>query len=152
VLGVLTRDGAVDLERTRKLVELARPLQVTFHRAFDVCKDLDRALEDVIATGADRLLTSGGKADALKGVAGIARLRKRAGDRIGIMAGGAIRASNVRNLAIRTGIREVHTSLGANVKSSNGRAKPGTRQDGSKRLLVLERDVRAFKSALESIG
>jgi len=89
VLGILKADATVDRERTRSLIEMSRPLQVTFHRAFDVCKNLDLALEAVIACGADRLLTSGGKADALRGMEQIARLRQAADGRIRIMAGGA---------------------------------------------------------------
>lgn len=153
VMGVLTEKGTVDLTRMRKLIAAARPLQVTFHRAFDVCEDLDRALEDVIACGADRILTSGGKPDAMRGAAKIAHLRKRAGNRIGIMAGGGIRASNVSSLALKTGIREVHTSLSKDVvaKPSDGGAEFGTRQNGHKSFRVLEHDVRAFKSALDSL-
>src|SRR5258708_18749587 len=118
VLGVLTGEDTVDRERTMDLIELARPLQVTFHRAFDVCSDLHRALEDVIACGADRLLTSGGKADAVKGLKMIASLQRSAGDRIRIMARGGIPISNVRFVAVRTGIHQVHTSLSTQVKST----------------------------------
>jgi copper homeostasis protein len=154
VLGVLTKTGTVDIAQTQKLIEAARPLGVTFHRAFDVCRNLDHALEDVIACGADRILTSGGKPDAVQGAARIAQLRKKAGERIAIMAGGGIRASNIGTLALKTGVREVHTSLSRDVKTaaSDGGAELGTRLNGHKSFRVLEHDVRAFKSALESIS
>ena len=148
VLGVLNQNCTVDVAQMRKLIAMARPLQVTFHRAFDVCEDLDRALEDVIASGADRILTSGGKPDAMRGAARIAQLRKRAGDRIGIMAGGGIRASNVRTLALKTGVNEVHTSLSKNVEES---AELGSGQNGQRSYRVFEHDVRAFKAAIEAI-
>ncbi|HEY2469162.1 MAG TPA: copper homeostasis protein CutC [Terracidiphilus sp.] len=148
VMGVLTDKGTVDLARMRKLIATARPLQVTFHRAFDVCEDLDGALEDVIACGADRILTSGGKPDAMRGAARIAELRKKAGDRIGIMAGGGIRASNVRILALKTGVREVHTSLSKNAEET---AELGSAQNGNRSYRVFEHDVRAFRAAVEAI-
>jgi copper homeostasis protein len=153
VLGVLTKDATVDRTHTRSLIELARPLQVTFHRAFDVCSDMDRALEDVVACGADRLLTSGGKADALRGEKKIAHLNQRADRRIRIMAGGGIRASNVRALALRTGIRDVHTSLSTKVKGAafDGGVELDSRQGEFTRYLVNVDDVRAFKSALLEI-
>jgi copper homeostasis protein len=153
VLGALTRDDEVDQPRTRELIQLARPLQVTFHRAFDVCRDMNRALEAVIATGADRILTSGGKTDAVSGMSVIATLQQKAGQRIRVMVGGGIRASNVRSIALHTGIREVHTSL-------NTEAKPGTSgggvdihrlRCGFAPFVITESDVRAFKFALLEI-
>jgi copper homeostasis protein len=153
VLGVLTNENVVDKARTIELIQLARPLQVTFHRAFDVCPEMDRALEDVIACGADRLLTSGGKTDAVKGMNAIAALQRKAGNRIRIMAGGGIRISNVRHVALRTGIREVHTSLSTQVRSTayDGGAEVNALHGGFTRFLVRENDVRAFKSALHTI-
>ncbi len=150
VLGILTAEGVVDGARTVALVEQALALGVTFHRAFDVCSDLDRALGDVIACGADRLLTSGGGPDAVCGGRQIARLRELAGDRIAIMAGGGIRTSNVRRLALRTGVTEVHTSLSApmpNVRR-NGAQNGGLLSDVRVRFLVTADDVRAFKATL----
>jgi copper homeostasis protein len=154
VLGVLTRNDAIDIVRTRELIELARPLQVTFHRAFDVCKDKDRAFEDVIACGADRLLTSGGKADAVKGMSAIARLQQRAANRIRIMAGGGLRVSNVRDVVVHTGIREVHTSLSANAKSAafDGGAEIHALHSGFTPFVLSEVDVRAFKAVLNEIS
>jgi copper homeostasis protein len=153
VLGVLTRDDVVDRAQTRELVELARPLQVTFHRALDVCRDLDRALEDVIACGADRVLTSGGKADAVKGMSAIARLQQRAANRIRIMAGGGLRVSNVRDVVLGTGVRDVHTSLGANGTStaSDAGAEIHTLRGDCSSFVVSQCDVRAFRSVLREV-
>lgn len=148
VLGVLTQGCNIDVERTRKLIEVARPLGVTFHRAFDECTDLDRALEDVIATGADRILTSGGKPDAIAGMPTLARLRDKAAARISIMAGGGIRAANVQTVALKTGVREVHTSLSRKVEEIV--ATVG--QNGHKTYRVLVDDVRAFKAAVDGIA
>lgn len=147
VLGILAANGDIDVERTRKLVELARPLGVTFHRAFDVCKDLSRGLEDVILTGADRILTSGGAADAMQGMDRLAQLQNDARGRISIMAGGGIRPTNVRALTLRTGVNEVHSSLS---RSSDESAEMGSGQTGRRTYLVLEEDVRDFRAAAEA--
>jgi copper homeostasis protein len=111
VFGVLHADGAVDIERTRTLVDLAGPLETTFHRAFDVTPDLNQALEDVIATGCDRILTSGGALDVLAGADTLARLVARASDRIQIAAGGGLRLENAQVVARITQARHFHGSL-----------------------------------------
>ena len=155
VLGLLTADGRVDVERMRSLIDLARPLQVTFHRAFDVSVDLDASLEDVIRSGADRLLTSGGESNALLGMNQIAKLRAAAGDRLSVMAGAGIRQSNLRKLVESTGVREIHTSLNTKTADSavhaNTRVKIGSHADEFSRFLVVEKDVRRLRATLRSI-
>jgi copper homeostasis protein len=86
-IGVLHPDGRVNVEKTRELVELARPMKVTFHRAFDDTPDIGETLEDVIRCGVDCLLTSGGEADVLTGATSIAEVRKLAAGRLDVMAG-----------------------------------------------------------------
>ena len=108
VLGVLKRDDRVDVERTRRLVERARELPVTFHRAFDAVHDQSAALEEVIAAGATRILTSGAAATALDGADRLAALVHQAGGRLTIVAGGGVRAHNVREIVARSGVHEVH--------------------------------------------
>ena len=88
--GILLSSGRVDTERTRALIDLARPMDVTFHRAFDETADLTQALEDVIETGADSLLTSGGAEDVLSGAGTIRELAEQAAGRIPLIAGGGL--------------------------------------------------------------
>jgi copper homeostasis protein len=110
VIGMLTADGDIDISRTRRLVELAAPMPVTFHRAFDVARDPLKALEDVIRAGCVRLLTSGQEASALEGRALISDLRKAAGERLVIMPGAGVRLNNIAQLVAETGCVEYHTS------------------------------------------
>lgn len=111
VLGILTPGGDVDLERTRSLVELARPMGVTFHRAFDKARDLESALEEVISSGADRILTSGGTSSAYAGAQTLARLQTLARGRIQLMAGGGVRKENVSEILRISRVHAVHSSL-----------------------------------------
>ena len=113
VLGILTKDRLVDIERTRELVAIARPLPATFHRAFDDCVNLYEALEDVMQTGASRILTSGGAKTALEGAAPLAELVAAAGNRITIVPGAGISASNIARVVKETGAREFHSGLGS---------------------------------------
>ncbi len=124
VLGLLLPDGRVDAARTAALVDLAQPLPVTFHRAIDLCRDSDEALETLAGLGVARVLTSGRKATALEGAACIARLVRQSADlarrssgyvrrspgHVAIMAGGGITAENLPALLSATGVSEVHFS------------------------------------------
>jgi copper homeostasis protein len=109
--GVLLSDGRVDIERTRELIDWARPMDVTFHRAFDETADLKQALEDVIATGADSLLTSGGAADVLSGAEMIRALAEQAAGRIPLIAGGGLRLENLTEVIRVSGVFCLHGSL-----------------------------------------
>jgi copper homeostasis protein len=111
VLGILNPDGRVDVGRTAELIELADPLPATFHRAFDALSDLGEGLEDVIRTGATRLLTSGGKATAEEGYPEIAMLVRQARERITILPGGGIRPINLSRIARETRASEFHSGL-----------------------------------------
>jgi copper homeostasis protein len=113
VLGLLAPGARVDLERTRMLVLAARPLPVTFHRAFDEVADLDAALRDVVMAGAARILTSGGATSAPAGIENLARLVKAANERVIILPGGGINASNVAQIAKQSGVHEIHSGLGS---------------------------------------
>lgn len=110
VIGLLTAAGQVDLPRTRELVQLAQPMGVTFHRAFDMTEDPIQALEDVIAAGCERILTSGQRNTAMEGAALIRELVEKAAGRIRIMAGSGLRAHNAEALAKASGAPEYHST------------------------------------------
>jgi copper homeostasis protein len=109
VLGVLNADGTIDEATTKALVELAKPLPVTFHRAFDMTRDPSEALEAVIRTGAVRILTSGQRPTAEAGAEVLKQLVQQAGRRIEIMAGAGVSADNAYLLA-QTGVDALHMS------------------------------------------
>ena len=108
VIGQLTADGLVDVANTRELMTLARPMAVTFHRAFDMTPDPFAALETLVDLGIDRILTSGQEASVLEGLPMIAELVKRAGDRIVIIPGGDITPRNVDRIVAAARPKEIH--------------------------------------------
>lgn len=108
--GILNPDGTVDEKRMALLVDAAHPMNVTFHRAFDMVKDQDEALETIVYAGCSRILTSGGKQTAPEGVQNLAELVKKAGNRISIMPGSGINLDNIKNIAEITGAKEIHLS------------------------------------------
>jgi copper homeostasis protein len=117
VIGLLNADATIDEPRTRRLIALARPLAVTFHRAFDMTADPFAALDTLIALGVDRVLTSGQEESVLEGLPLIRGLIRRAGERIVIMPGGGITARNVARIAAEIQPREIHFAALASVDS-----------------------------------
>jgi copper homeostasis protein len=110
VAGVLNPDGTVDEKRTAILVDAASPMNVTFHRAFDMVKDQDEAMEAIVYAGCARILTSGGQQTAPQGIDKLAELVKNAGDRIAIMPGSGVNINNIKQLTEHTGAKEMHLS------------------------------------------
>jgi copper homeostasis protein len=118
VFGILNADAGIDKNRCMELVMLAKPMSVTFHRAFDMCRNFSQALEDIIDCGFNRILTSGGKQNAIDGTDQIASLIGQAGNRIIIMPGGGVRKENILELYKKSGAKEFHVSARKNILSS----------------------------------
>jgi copper homeostasis protein len=110
VFGCLTKEGDMDVPLMKKLMDAAKPLSVTCHRAFDVCKDPVLALEQLVDLGVDRILTSGQQPDAVQGIPLIRELVKRAAGRIIVMPGCGVREDNIALIEAETGAKEFHTS------------------------------------------
>ena len=119
VIGILNADGSIDKPRCAELVQMAKrgSLGVTFHRAFDMCADMDQALEDIIELGCERILTSGGKSTAPEGANVIAHLIEKAAGRIIIMPGSGVSESTVADLVHITKATEIHSSARSFIKS-----------------------------------
>ena len=150
VIGLLNPDGSIDVDRTKKLVDLAYPMEVTFHRAFDRCRDPFEALEQLITIGCSRILTSGQQPAAPDGADLIAELVKKAEDRIIIMPGSGVRKENIAELAQKTGAVEFHSSLRTKVESRMQYRHPSfaNSTESYSHYSVLADEVKAFKNAL----
>lgn len=152
VFGLLTPDGQVDKERTRALVELARPMEVTFHRALDMTSDPEGALEDVIACGVQRVLTSGGASSAWAGRKRLQTMVQQAAKRTTIVVGGGVRPAQISRLMASTGATEFHSSMRRMMPSPMryqakklNLGEPG--MDEFSRNLVLADEVRELLAA-----
>ena len=110
VVGLLNADGTIDKERTKELVQIASPMQVTFHRAFDRCKDPIQGLEDIIETGCARILTSGQVPNAGNAIPLLKKLVEHAAGRIIIMPGSGVRSNNIKEIVNETNVIEIHSS------------------------------------------
>lgn len=129
VIGVLDADARVDEARTRELAERARPMSVTYHRAFDMTREPFAALETLIELGIDRVLTSGQEESAMAGLELLGALVKRAGERVVIMPAGNIHENNIDKIAAETGAKELHVTgfkdLDSGMKFRNPRVYMG---------------------------
>jgi copper homeostasis protein len=134
VSGILKADGTVDCDRTTALIEAASPLPFTFHRAFDCCRDLNEALEDIIFCGAKRILTSGGKNSVAEGIEQLKELNKQAAGRIIILPGGGINSQNIQSIKEKTGCTEFHLSAKKLSKSDMLYHKPSLFMNGSREI------------------
>jgi len=158
VIGILREDGSIDDIRTRALTDLARPMSVTFHRAFDMSRDPFEAMETLIKLGIDRILTSGQESRVLEGLELISRLVRAAGDRIIIMPGGGITERNFSRIVSQSGAHELHVAA---LESVEGRMKyrnPRCFMGGELRppeFSILATDpvrVRTFVRSLQEAG
>lgn len=143
VFGCLTADGEIDMEAMRPLMEAAKGMNVTFHRAFDMCKDPMRALEQIIELGCTRILTSGQEPTAEAGIPLLKQLVERAADRIIIMPGCGVRPANIRKIASETGAREFHFSGRKSVESDMKYRNPRVSMGGTVKIEEYERDITA---------
>ncbi len=154
VFGILDENGNVDILRTKELVELAKPMNVTFHRAFDMTRNPYQALEDIIQTGANRLLTSGMMNDAPTGAWMITALLERAKDRIIIMPGAGINKDNIKDMISITGAKEYHLTGASVVKSAMKYKNPKVFMGGIPEIPEYERlvtDVERIKSLISTL-
>jgi len=148
VIGLLNKDATVNKERTKRLVELAYPLEVTFHRAFDRTKDSFQSLEDVIECGCQRILTSGQVPNAFDGKELIKKLIEQADDKIIIMPGSGVRSNNIKELAEYTGATELHSSARKNIASVMNYVNAGMKEN-LENIVVDEEEIKKMKTAIK---
>lgn len=157
-IGCLSPDGRVDRERTGELAELARPLSVTFHRAFDMSRDPLEALSDLMELGIERVLSSGGEASALAGIDLLARLVREAAGRIAVVPAGGVAPENAARVLRESGARELHFTAAASEPSAmlhrNPRSRMGSgRTTGEYELRRTQSErVRRIREAADAAG
>ena len=151
VIGLLKSDGSVDQARCARLVEAAYPLGVTFHRAFDWAANPFETLETIIQLGCERILTSGQRQTAEEGVELLDQLVREADDRIVIMPGSGVRASNIAFLAEKTGAAEFHTSARLRQASKMEFVNAAMKEEQSV-VMAGEEEVIKIKEQLARLG
>lgn len=139
VIGILDLDGNIDKAACTDLINRARPMTLTFHRAFDMCKDPIKALNDIIELGFDRLLTSGQQNKAIEGIELIKELVDIADNRIAIMAGSGINADNIQQIIAETAVKNCHVSASSHLKSRMKFQKEGIEMGGIKNYPEFEK-------------
>lgn len=156
VIGILKADGTIDKARCAELIGLAKPMEVAFHRAFDMSNDMDQALEDLISLNIKRVLTSGGASSAILGAEKLAQLVKKANGRITIMPGAGINENNIKNLIDQTGATQFHASAKEFVPSKmefrNAETKMGSIEDEYRYELTSETKVKALVDCINKVA
>ncbi len=150
VIGLLMPDGTIDVEQTRRLIAAARPLSVTFHRAFDMTPDPWAALDALIGLGIDRILTSGQDTSVLEGLPLIAALVREAGERVVIMPGGGLTERNLARVVAETRCREVHFAALQTLPSPMRFRRPHVSMGGELRLAEFDR-TRTSRALIEGV-
>jgi copper homeostasis protein len=148
VIGMLKKDGSIDIEKNKELVDAAKGMDVTFHRAFDRVNDPFLALEQIISIGCKRILTSGLKPNVIEGMETLKELVIKAGNRITIMPGSGVRSNNIIQLAEYTNAKSFHSSARKNKDSAMDFQNPNMRESLTHATIDAD-EVRALKNQLD---
>jgi len=151
VIGLLNSDGTVDKQRTQRLVDAAYPMGVTFHRAFDRVRDAEKALEDVVNCGCERILTSGLRPNVSEGADMLRHLVEQAQGRIIIMPGSGLRSTNLEEIARSTGAVEFHSSARIPYQSQMGYINEGM-DEHLEQTMLDGLEVRRMRQLLDGLG
>lgn len=152
VFGCLTAEGDVDLPLMRQLMEAAEGMSVTFHRAFDVCRNPQQALEDIIGLGCHRILTSGQQPTAEQGIPLLKNLQQQADGRIILLAGCGVNETNIARIAQETGIHEFHFSAREQMESGMLYRNPQVSMGGTVCIEEYSRPLTTSKRVSQTIA
>lgn len=152
VFGCLTPDGDIDLPLMERLIKASEGMSVTFHRAFDMCRNPRKALEKIIALGCDRILTSGQQATAEKGISLLKELNVQADGRIIIMPGCGVNSDNIRKIAEETGASEFHFSGRSSIESKMNYRNPAVSMGGTVKIEEYSREITDHTKVEKAIG
>lgn len=152
VFGCLTAEGDVDIPLMEQLMEAAQDMSVTFHRAFDVCRNPQKALEDIIRLGCNRVLTSGQQSTAEQGIPLLKELQQQAAGRITLLAGCGVNEANITRIARETGIREFHFSARENIKSHMLYHNPAVSMGGTVHIDEYAHTITTVERVKRTIG
>lgn len=156
VFGLLLEEGIIDMRRTQELLELARPMKVTFHRAFDMVENYSQSLENLVSVGMDCILTSGLHANVMMGKEVIKKMVEQAAGRICIMAGGGVRLDTMNTLLAYTGVPAIHASgrksIDSPMKFRNAKVEMGAIAGSEYTIKVAdESTINRFKELMDTI-
>lgn len=152
VFGCLTNEGNIDDHLMTKLIRRARGMSVTFHRAFDMCRNPSEALIELIDLGVDRVLSSGQRSTAEKGIPLLKKLQEQADGKIAVMAGCGVNAGNIVKIAEETGVREFHFSGRVHVPSSMKYKNEAVSMGGDSSVSEYTRDLTSLEKVRDAIA